>query len=430
MLRRVTFPQWLAAVAVLALAVRVIYALHVRDLAVVGDALTFHRVGAGLADGNGFVDAVRAGEPTAEHPPLMEVLVAAFDLIGAHGYFAHRLLLGAVGTVTVVLIGLVGRRVGGPRLGLTAAVVAALYPMLFTADGSLMSETLYGVFLVASLLAALRLREAPSVGRAAALGALIALAALTRGEALALFVLLAGPIAFAGADAWRGRLRLWGAVVGVGILVLLPWTVFNLTRFEEPVLISTNSNGVFVGANCSATYHQPYIGAWRFQCYSARRPGEDESQFFLRQRSEGLDYAFDHAGRWPAVVGARLLRLTDLGWYGQSLYLNASEGRSVDVMRWGIWVFRVLALLAIAGAVLLWRRRQRTSFAVLLAPVAMVFCVAIVTYGGTRFRFGAEPSIVLLASVALVAGAERLARRRSSASPTVAPTPVSGPVAP
>jgi hypothetical protein len=72
-------------------------------------------------------------------------------------------------------------------------------------------------------------------------------------------------------------------------------------------------------------------------------------------------------------------------------------------------MFWLLAPLAIAGAWLLHRRRQ--PLVILLMPVAMVTLTALLTYGSTRFRFAAEPSIVVLAAVAL----DALVRRRGSA---------------
>ena len=64
-----------------------------------------------------------------------------------------------------------------------------------------------------------------------------------------------------------------------------------------------------------------------------------------------------------------------------------------------MWMFWLLAPLAIAGAWLLRRRRQ--PLAILLVPLAMVTLTALLTYGSTRFRFAAEPSIVVLAAVAV-----------------------------
>lgn len=414
------FAKLLGLIAVGALAVRWVYAIHIRDFAVLGDARTFHEVAQGLADGKGFHEYLPPGGPTAEHPPLMWLFLAALDKLGANSFLAHRLALGVVGTGTVVLLGLVGRRVGGDRVGLVAAALAAIYPMLWTADGSLMSEPLYGLFLVAALLAALHVRERPTKRRAAVLGALIALAALTRGEALSLVVLLAGPLAILSRPDWRSRAALWATTALAFACVLAPWTIFNLTRFSTPVLISTNSNGVFVGANCPQTYAGPLIGAWRFQCYTPRRPGEDEAAYFNRQRHIGIEYALHHKGRWPAVVAARVGRLLDVYRFDQSVFFNTAEGRPATQVKWAIRCYWVVALLAVAGAVLLARRRAY-ALLVLGAPIVTVLLVGIFTYGGTRFRFGAEPSLVVLAAVALVAAAEALLSRRARSAPAPVP---------
>ena len=386
-----SFGQRLAVVGAGALGVRVAAAIASRDHLVQGDAMVFHQVAHHLSNGEGFRQAFRDA-PTAEHPPAWEVVLAAADLVGANGYLSHRLLGAVIGTVTVVLIGLLGRRVAGPRVGLVAAAIAAVYPMLWGADVALMSETLYGVFVVGALLAAAH-------RRAALLGLLLGLAALTRGEALVLLPVLAVPLF------WR-RWRALAITVGVFALVLAPWTIRNLTTFEEPTLISGNANGIWVGANCPETYSGDLIGYWRFQCYLPERPGEDESEYYARQRDAGVEYARDHAGRLPAVVGARLLRVLDAWDVDQSVFINAQEGRTPRATRWGIRAWWLLLPFAVAGAFLL--RRDRW---VLLAPVVTALAVAAATYGTTRFRFAAEPSVCVLAAVALVALAGRLRTR-------------------
>ncbi len=63
-----------------------------------------------------------------------------------------------------MLIALIGKRIGGERVGLiAAAAIAALYPLFVAADGAPMSESLYGLLIAASLLVALMLRERHSV---------------------------------------------------------------------------------------------------------------------------------------------------------------------------------------------------------------------------------------------------------------------------
>src|SRR4051794_6416909 len=386
--RRLTgFEARLAAIAFGALAVRVVAAIATNDHLVQGDAMTFHQVAQHLADGEGFRRPFTAG-PTAEHPPAWEVVLAAADQLGANGYLAHRLSGALLGTVSVVLVGLLGRAVAGARVGLVAALIAAAYPMLWTADVSLMSETLYGVFLTGALLAAV-------ARRALLLGVVLGLAALTRGEALLLVPLLAVPLF------WHAPRSLAVCVVAFAV-VLAPWTIRNLTTFDRPVLVSNNANGLWVGANCAGTYDGPLIGYWRFQCYTPERRGEDEADYFARQRSIGVRYLREHTGRLPAVLGARVLRVFDAWSLPQSVFINAQEGRAPRPVKWGIRSAWLVMALALAGAFLV--RRERL---VLLAPVALVVVVALITYGTTRFRFAAEPSLCVLAAGAVVEALRR-----------------------
>ena len=51
-----------------------------------------------------------------------------------------------------MLVGLLGRRAGGERLGLLAAGLCAVYPLMIAVDGALMSETLYGPLIAVALL--------------------------------------------------------------------------------------------------------------------------------------------------------------------------------------------------------------------------------------------------------------------------------------
>ena len=289
----------------------------------------------------------------------------------------------------------------GERVGLIAAAIAALYPPLWVMSGTLLGETLYGLFLVSALLAAYAAWRAPSTRRFAVLGALIALAALARGEALGLVVLVLIPLG------WRHR-RAALAGLAAFALVLAPWTIRNLATFERPVLISNNASGVWVGANCHRTYFTEEIGSWRFDCYG-KRPEGDESEQFAEYRRRGMDYLRDHLDRWPVVVAARLGRLYDVyrPW-DQGVFFAGIEGRHPRATKMGLVAYWLLIPFAIAGAVLL-RRRGRPVL-ILLAPVALVTLVAVATYGVTRFRFAAEPSFVVLGAVAVDALLGRLRR--------------------
>jgi 4-amino-4-deoxy-L-arabinose transferase-like glycosyltransferase len=402
----------LPPIALLALAVRIAYVILNRHTPVVGDALMYHLQGAGLADGDGLHRVYEPAMPTAEYPPLHIFLVAFTDLLGLDSTQAQKAFFAFVGTGTVILVALLGRAATrSERVGVIAGLIAALYPMLWMPDGALMGETTYGFFLVAALLAAVRFLRVPSLGRGAALGALIGLAALSRGEALGLIVLLVVPLA------WR-RPKVLAAAVGAFLVVLAPWEARLLTTFDKPVLISNNSSGIWVGSNCPQTYYGPLIGSWRFDCYGRVSPPGDESERFAEYRKRGIDYMKDHAGRLPVVAAARLGRLLDVykPW-DQGAYINRGEGRHMRATHLGLVSYWLLIPFAICGALLLRRRRER-ALLVLLAPIVLVVLVAVVTYGSTRFRFAAEPSLVVLGAVTVDTLVSALRARRRPASAT------------
>ena len=345
-----------------------------------------------LADGHGWVapaDFVfnHIDRPTAEHPPLYTVVLWGLAELGGRSATLQALTGTVFGAGTIALVGLLGRRVAGERAGLIAAALAALYPTLVAADGALMSESLFGLLTAAMLLLAYRLVDEPGVGRAVALGAVAGLAALTRGEALLLLLLVLVPVLRRPAGVRAALVALAALVV-----VLTPWTVRNWIELDQPVLIATNSGSAIGGANCDATYHGPELGFWRLECVGSK-PG-NEADVLGAARTRGIHYARDHAGRLPVVLAARLGRV----W---TVYhpFQRPEGRSSRVNKLGVICFFLLLPFAVAGVVLL--RRRSDPVWILLMPFVAVSVTALATYGNMRFRESAELSLVVLAAVAL-----------------------------
>jgi 4-amino-4-deoxy-L-arabinose transferase-like glycosyltransferase len=403
----------LALIALVGLAVRLLYvALFAKDIPTFGDALTYWHWSHNLAGGNGFtkvaifgqVDPL-VGQPTAEHPPLFPLLLAGLVKLGADGITTQKLLLCFVGAGTVGLVGLAGREALSERTGLIACAIAAVYPFLWVIDGSLMSETVYAFLIAAALWLGLRFTRTPSLGLAAALGAVAGLAALTRGEALMLAPLLLLPLALRAPRDWDRRTGLAAAALATFAVVLAPWTIRNMTTFDEPVLISTNSSSVFAGANCDRVYHGRFTGLWALSCFGGPVSG-DESEGAAEYRSRGFDYARDHIGRVPVVMAVRFLRVWDLYRPLQQAKYEFFEGRSRWASRAGLVFLYPLLVLAVVGAVVL-RRRGRPLWP-LLAFVVMVSLTAVLIYGVTRFRVAAEPSLIVLGAVGLEAVAGRL----------------------
>jgi hypothetical protein len=407
------FSRRLALIAVSAAVLRLIHAVAIAPpTPIFGDGWFFHEVARQVAGGHGYLspapfifDGIE--KPTAEHPPLFVFLLTALTKLGIGSEEAQRAVCAPLlGAGTVAFVGLLGRRLGGDRAGLVAGLIAAVYPTLIAADGALLSESLYGLLVAAGLLAAVRLGDRPTTGRALALGALGGLAALTRSEALLLPALLAVAVAVApaGEDALRRRLARGGLVLLTAALVIAPWAARNLATFDRPVLISTNDGTVLTGSNCDATYAGDRLGSFVTGCIPRVRFA-DEGRQDAEWRRAAFDYMGDHAGRLPLVVAARLGRTW--GLYRADRQAYEVEGRRRWVQTIGAVAFYPLAALAIAGALAL--RGRRFELGVMIAPAAVVTFATALTYGGIRPRHAAEISLVVLAGV----GLDRLVERRA-----------------
>jgi 4-amino-4-deoxy-L-arabinose transferase-like glycosyltransferase len=350
-----------------------------------------------IATGHGFSDpmAIFRGRfiPSAAHPPAYPLMLAAVYGLGEHSALVQRLLGTLTGAATIVTLGVLTRRIGGDRAGLIAASLAAVYPMLITADGAMMSESLYGFLVALSLLAAYRLLDRPSVLRGLVLGLTIGLGALTRGEALLLLPLLLVPVITKPSG---GRAALATCIACVA--VLLPWTVRNVTVFHRPVIISTDLSTAIAGANCPETYYGHSIGDWVLGCVKAY-PG-NEAQASTRAMNHGIQYALDHLTRLPIVAGARLLRVWGIrSGFPFGTRLPHIQGRDPGVLAAGYLIYVALLALAARGLILL--RRLGKPVWIPVCPFILVTVVAIFVYGNPRLREPAELSIVVLSAIAI-----------------------------
>jgi 4-amino-4-deoxy-L-arabinose transferase-like glycosyltransferase len=413
------FISRLAGIAAAGLVVRVAYTLLIaKDTSGIGDFFFYHGQANLLADGKGFIHPLFYLEgitaPSAEHPPLWPLVLSVTSFLGGTGFEAHRLTGCVLGALAIVVVGLIGRRVAGERVGLLSAAIAALYPTLVAADGSLMSETLYGLLVGMALLVALRLRDDPRPPLALALGGLIGLAALTRAEGLLFLPLLALPVCVAARGVRTPRaavVALVAACVGAAV-VIAPWTIRNWSAFDQPVLISINDSTVIAGANCDQAYSGPDTGFWILGCLAHRTPGGNEAKQAEVWRRQGREYVEDHLGVLPRVAAIRVLRTWDL-WQPRR-QVGFAEGRDRTVQEIGTGVYLLMLPLAVAGAVLL--RRRRFLLYVLLTPALAATVSSTLGYGLPRFRHAAELTLVVLVAFAADRGVAALREGRFSLS--------------
>ena len=461
----------LGVIAALALAVRVIYVFAARNpLVLQGDNKVYHDEANFFANGHGFIspyfgDTKNHPFETASNPPLYTLFISIPSFVGLESPLSHQLWSCLLGVGTVVLLGLLGRELVGPRTGWIAAGIGAVYPNIFYWDTVILSETMSMFTAVLVVLLAYRYYKAPSTKRLLLVGLGCGFAALGRAELTLLvpFVLL--PVALLTRELdWKDRLRRVAAAGVVALLVVAPWVGYNMSRFDNPVFISNGLAVTLAATQCDTAYYGSLKGLWDFRCSAAvsirqptaatTRADVEESlqerkqqwevagthkyfdkcdapvnrprgvdQWETRDESErasvyycvSLNYLKDHLGRAPVVVALRVLRGAGLyHTYEMIKFDQFPEGRD----KWMAWTgfigFWILSLLSIAGVVIL--RRRKTPVYPLVALIVIAFMTIAISFATPRYRTTAEPALAVLAAVAIDAGLTRWRAGRDAAA--------------
>ncbi len=360
-----------------------------------------------LALGEPFRDLF-TDQPGAEHGPLTSTLMAPFSY--ADDYVRWQRLVTVLCGITLVwVIGRLGRRLGGRRVGWLAAGIAAIYPNLWLNDGLVMSESISMLTVAAVVWFALDAAERPVRRSVLTLGAALGLAVLARSELVLLLPLVVCWLAICLRRSDQRIVPAVSAVAAAAMLVIGPWIVFNLVRFQQPVFLTTNDGTTWLGANCDESYNGIGTGGWSYSCVAEASDvasDEDPSVRSQRNRSSGLDYATDHLDELPRVVLARVGRSLDLYAVHDLISSDVADERP-RLWAWaGVPVFWVLAGLAPFGA----RRISKRQRWLLLLPVVTVLFSTVVFYGAHRIRSSAEPTLVVLAAIAILPICERAMR--------------------
>lgn len=410
-----TFRGRLAAVTAAGVVFQLAYVvLFQHDYSVWGDSYFYHEAGQLLADGFGWInpyiyETTGVEQQSADHPPLYIAFIALWSAVGVRSELAHMVVTTLVfGTAVIACSGLVARKVAGERTALIAAALVSLSPGVWGWHGTILSEptAMLGVLLVA--LACYRYRERVTPWRAAVAGASITLAVFGRAEFLLLSVFAVVPIMLL--DRSQPLPRRWVHLVVAGaacVATLAPWVAFNLSRFDETVLVSEGFPVTLATANCELTYFGEDTGYWNLNCagnYLAAA-GLDLENSTQPERSKAmqdgaLEFIGENLDRVPTVIAARWARITSV-WkpLEQAAVDSIIERRDLWVTQSAHLSFLLLAPAAVAGLVVL--RRRGVPIAPLLGPLVTVFVAVTILFGQSRYRASVEPIVAVLAAVAL-----------------------------
>jgi 4-amino-4-deoxy-L-arabinose transferase-like glycosyltransferase len=373
-----------------------VFVIAPEPIGVGGDASYYHSAANLIAQGHFFERRIFGhAYQTALHPPLYSIVLSPVAWLGGVHLLPQRLVGLFIGSASVVLIGLLGRRISGgrERVGLVGAGIAAVYPPFITADGSVMSEPLYVLLLLVALLLALSFLDRPVTGLGAVtgLGVVIGLAILTRTDGVFLLPLLAWPAVWKPAS---GRLVRLAALTAAAVVVVSPWVIRNEVQFGK-LELAANYDTVIPAANCRETYYGNDIGWWSLHCLALART---HHQLLIGDASpsKGFTYIGHHPARAVLVAVVRVLRTFS---FWQPLRIGNHEPRRKWFDALGLAMYYPLLLLSVVALLRVpWLRGRRW---LLLAPVYTALLLVIFGWGNSRFRIGADASLVVLGACAL-----------------------------
>jgi 4-amino-4-deoxy-L-arabinose transferase-like glycosyltransferase len=420
----------LLVVLVVALVVRVVAAVNGYDFRHGSDADQYERLAAGIFHGDGF------GVPGSENPydfaPGAPYFAAAiYWLVGDVDPTAARIGMAVAGTLAVLVVFFLGRRLGGPVAGLIGAALAAPYPAPIFYTGLLSSEPIAMLTVAGALLAFLWAADEGRTPWAWLVpGALFGLTAYLRPEYLlltALFALLALVLMARRRGLARGALAA-AAIVAAFALVIAPWTIHVSNDLGRFVPVSTGGGkALFIGTYLPGDglhervkqhlLHQirggPPIPEERLRRIPmnplldrvARRYPELPRDSAMQR--DGRQNLVHYASHQPVAFGRMMLGKIAHMWHGAGDPSYTVAGSAYH------YIVLVLGLCGLALLVVR-RRWEVLPIALLLVGISLIGGLLL---AGVRRNLPVMPIVLALAGVAVSAAVTWFLARRSGKEP-------------
>lgn len=436
----------LALILTLGVGLRVYYALE-KENGVQDDSIRYYFIAQSLYKDHTF-DSPLVQRDEAYHPGSPLFHAGVWALTGGVNPKASRVAAALLSGLMILFTYLLARRLawaGADRsrappgeataAGLIAAFLIAINPSSIDYYRSLMNEPLASITVVATVLAFLWAADKPDVWRWALPGFLIGLTVIFRPEAIAFGIALA---VLALVHVWRAADRRAGlTAAGVFLLAmalaLAPWTIRNAITLHKVTPVSEGSgNALFIGTYLPAdgdhfklfdrreqlmdSYGVPqseraqlpqgYILGDVLELVAAQAyPDLPQDKALARLGRDQLkDDIEHHTAEYAGVLAQKLWNM-----WGQGAAAKIRQGGPGP---FGDWLHRVVALLGLAGLVLLAVRRRWEAW-VLGSVLVLATAIAVVALAPPRRNVDLLPLVAALAAYAVVS-IEAAVRARSA----------------
>jgi 4-amino-4-deoxy-L-arabinose transferase-like glycosyltransferase len=422
----------LALIAALGLVFRAVAVVHpVADPA--DDSHAYYALAKSLYEEGTYGGANFKSESTSDWSPGAPWLYAGlFVVTGGPREGTIRILEALMGIGTILVVFLLGWRLGGRWPALLGALGVAVYPPFIHSVGEIMSEPPAMLTMPAAVLAFLWAWDGKSPWRWLLPGILFGATAMFRPEytLVAAFFVVFAAVRWASRREWAFGATAIGLMLVALLLPILPWTIRNIVVLDRLVPISTgDGKALYVGTYYPADGEYARVKALLYEEQTGKSLPPD-SQALNEVDPKPL---FDHV--WESTY-PELERDAALGKIGKedfSKYFGEDPvgyaGMTVRKV-WRMWssgpgaametglgevVQVLLVLLGIAGLVLLGLRRRWWETLCLAAPIVLVTVVGAATLAAPRRNEILMTLIFPLAGLALATAAGALSSRAGNA---------------
>ncbi len=361
-----------------------------------------------VAEGNGFVlPGSTAGQNVlAGRMPGYPLVLAAIETATQKPVRWLAIVQGICGTLATIVAMMIAWRLAGPWAAVVTAVLIVPDPFQFYFAGMVSPQVLLGLALIIVVAAGLQVIDAAGdPGRRMwpwAVVAGIGLAAAAYLEVLSLGLALVAPVAAVFAKSRKRLLTGWILGAAVVAVLLTPWLVRNEMRLGRPVLVTS-------------------YGVRLYDVVAADAGQGVEAREALARQAEGLD----EAGRDALFTGAAVRAfgadpVGGLRRIGEGVIRIWSPTSAADVAPLSpilSYTYVIVTLiLALVGAVAMWRRRA--------ALVWMLLVVATMSVAAAKFGGGPADRVALMPVLALIGGVGMAMLMGKGAKPAETPVRV------
>lgn len=269
-LSRLNLRKWLVLSILAALVIRMLLALM--QPGTFDDELVYLRMAQNLNQGNGLVEI--NGDTTTTFFPLLPIIIAGTARVLQNYTVSGYLVMAFFGSLVLVPVYLLGKHLVSEKIGLMAAALAAVYPLLAYYSSRIYTEAVYTFFLLVAIFFVWQLLERPRFVHAAIAGGSLGLAYLTNPGAVFYLVAFSGLaiiVAFK-KRIWRSMAGPFGLFLLIFVLLASPYLLFLHSQLGKWTYSGKNG-AANIGAGAEAT--QLYSHEWAKKYLTLTEDGQE-----------------------------------------------------------------------------------------------------------------------------------------------------------